>query len=48
MVHEHLFTSGVPTPGQELLEFMLYIVASDGSPLKKDTEVVIEKFEYFP
>ena len=47
-VHEHLFTSGVPTPGQELLELMLYIVASDASPLKKDTEVVIEKFEYFP
>ena len=48
VVHEHYFNSGVPTPGQELLEFMLYIVASERYPLQKDTEVVIEKFEYFP
>ena len=48
VVHEHTFTSGVPTPGQELLEVMLYIVASDKYPLQEDTEVVIEKFEYLP
>jgi len=48
VVHEHFFTSGIPTPGQELLELMLYIVASDKYPLRNDTEVVIEKFEYLP
>ncbi len=48
MIHQHIFTSGVPTPGQELLELMLYIVASDRYPLQKDAEVVIEKFEYLP
>jgi hypothetical protein len=45
-VHEHIFTSGIPTPGQEFLEFMLYPVASDKHPLEKGNEVVIEKFEY--
>ena len=47
-VYEHTFTSGVPTPGQEFLEFMLYNVASDRNPMQKGTEVVIEKFEYLP
>jgi hypothetical protein len=47
-INEHVFTSGVPSPGQELLELMLYMVASDKYPLKNDTEVVVEKFEYLP
>jgi hypothetical protein len=47
-IHEHVFTSGVPSPGQELLELMLYMVASDKYPLQNDTEVVVEKFEYLP
>ena len=47
-VYEHTFASGVPTPGQEFLEFMLYNVASDRNPMQKGTEVVIEKFEYLP
>jgi len=45
---EHAFTSGIPTPGQEFLELMLYFVASEKSPLQKGAEVVIEKFEYLP
>jgi hypothetical protein len=47
-VYEHIFTSGIPTPGQERLEFMLYPVASDKNPLQKGNGVVIEKFEYLP
>jgi hypothetical protein len=39
---------GVPSPGQELLEAMFYIVASKKSPLQKNTEAVIDKFEYLP
>ncbi len=46
--YEHSFTAEVPSPGQELLEAMFYIVASKGSPLQKDTEVIIDKFEYLP
>ncbi|MGB2603118.1 MAG: hypothetical protein WBC78_05960, partial [Candidatus Sulfotelmatobacter sp.] len=48
VVSEHVFTSGVPSPGQELLEFMLYFVASDKNPIQKGAEVVVEKFEFLP
>jgi hypothetical protein len=48
VVFQHIFTSGIPTPGKEFFQFMLYIVASDKSPLQKETEVVVEKFEYLP
>jgi hypothetical protein len=48
IVSEHIFTSGVPSPGQERLQMSFYIVASEKSPLQKDSEVVIEKFEYLP
>lgn len=48
VVHELVFTSGVPSPGQELLEFMLYLVASDKSLPDKGSEMVLEKFEYLP
>lgn len=48
VVSQHVFTSGIPSPGKELFQFMLYIVASDRIPLQKETEVVVEKFEYFP
>jgi hypothetical protein len=48
VVSEHLFTSGVPTPGQEKILLMFYVVASDQSPLQRENEVVIEKFEYLP
>ncbi len=48
VVSEHVFTSGVPTPGQETFQFLFYVVASEKSPLKKENEVVVEKFEYLP
>jgi hypothetical protein len=38
----------VPSPGQELLEVMFYIVASKQSPGQKNTEVIIDRFEYLP
>lgn len=46
--YEHTFTAEVPSPGQEHLEFMFYIVASEKGPLQKNTEVIIDKFEYLP
>jgi len=48
VVFEHVFSSGVPSPGQERLQFLFYVVASDNSPLQKENEVVIERFEYLP
>ena len=46
--YEHTFTVGVPSPGQERLEAMFYIVASEKGPRQKNTEVIIDKFEYLP
>lgn len=48
IVSEHEFTSGVPSPGEAKPRLILFVVASDKNPLQKSTEVVIEKFEYFP
>jgi hypothetical protein len=48
LVSEHVFTSGVPSAGQETFQFLFYVVASDKSPMQKDTEVVVEKFAYLP
>jgi hypothetical protein len=48
VVAEHIFTSGVPAPGGELIHLNLYIFGSASRPLSKQTEVVIEKFEYLP
>jgi hypothetical protein len=48
VVSEHVFTTGIPSPGEEHLLLMFYVVASEKNPLKKENEVVIEKFEYLP
>src|SRR5215469_4307847 len=48
VVSEHVFTSGIPSRGREVLVLLFYVVASDKSPLQKENEVVIEKFEYLP
>ena len=48
LIAEHTFTSGVPAPGRETIQFLFYVVASDTAPQSKDAEVVIEKFEYLP
>ena len=48
VVAEHVFTSGVPTPGRELVFLAFFVVASERNPLQRDNEVVIDKFEYFP
>ena len=45
---EHVFTSGVPAAGGELIHLNLYVFGGAGTPLRKQTEVVFEKFEYLP
>lgn len=45
---QHVFTSGVPSPGGESIHLDLYIFGNAKVPLQKDVEVVIEKFEYLP
>jgi hypothetical protein len=46
-VAEHVFTSGVPSPGSESVHINLYVAGRRGT-LENGTEVVIEKFEYLP
>jgi hypothetical protein len=48
VVSEHVFTSGVPSPGGELVHLNLYSFDNKRNPLRNASEVVIEKFEYLP
>jgi hypothetical protein len=48
VVSEHVFTSGVPSPGQEKFQMLFYVVASEKSPLQNENEIVVEKFDYLP
>ena len=48
LVSEHEFTSGIPAPGKEVLRLIFYVVASEKNPMRKPSEVVVEKFEYLP
>lgn len=46
--NEHVFVSGIPIPGNESVHMNLYVFGRSHIPLKKDVEVIIEKFEYLP
>ena len=48
VVDQHIFTLGVPVPGSESVQMNLYAFGKGETQLQKETEVVIEKFEYFP
>jgi hypothetical protein len=48
LIAEHLFTSGVPSPGRETLHMDLYIFDNQRVRIQHGAEVVIEKFEYLP
>ena len=45
---EHVFTSGVPPPGNESLRLSLYVFGNEMNPLRHGNEVVVESFEYLP
>ncbi len=47
-VSEHLFTSGVPSPGIESVRMNLCVFRSAKVTLQNPAEVVIEHFEYLP
>jgi hypothetical protein len=48
VVNQHVFTSGVPSPGSESVRIALYVFHQGPIPLKNGNEVVIDKFEYLP
>jgi hypothetical protein len=47
-VAEQTFTSGVPSPGGESIHINLYAFGNTRIPMKDGSEVVVEKFAYFP
>ncbi len=48
IINQHVFTSGVPTPGGESVRIALYVFHQGKIPLKNENEVIIDKFEYLP
>jgi hypothetical protein len=48
VVAEHVFTSGVPSPGGEAVHINLYLYGKSRTPQKDGLEIVIEKFEFLP
>lgn len=48
VISEHVFTSGVPSPGMESVRMVLYLFGRTENPVQNGAEVVIEKFEYLP
>ena len=48
LINQHVFTSGVPSPGGESVRISLYVFHRGQIPLKNENEVIIDKFEYLP
>jgi hypothetical protein len=48
LINQHVFTSGVPSPGGESVRISLYVFHRGQIPLKDENEVIIDKFEYLP
>ena len=47
-VAEHVFTSGVPVPGNETVRLNLYVFGQPPASFPRPMEVVVEAFEYLP
>jgi len=45
---EHEFTAGVPSAGAEAIRMNLYVFSHTKHPVRRATEVVVERFIYFP
>ena len=48
MINEHTFTAGVPAAGGDSLRINLYAFLKGQTPLRNDSEIIIDKFEYLP
>jgi hypothetical protein len=48
VINQHVFTSGVPSPGEESVRIALYVFHQGQIPPKNENEVIIDKFEYLP
>lgn len=47
-ISQHVFTSGIPAPANEVIHIILYDFRHSQHPIQQPSEVVIEKFEYLP
>lgn len=47
-VAEHVFTSGIPSAGNEAVHLILYVFDNRNTPMQRGTEVIVEKFEFLP
>jgi hypothetical protein len=47
-IADYSFTSGVPSPGEETVFISLYAYGVARSPLTRETEVIVDRFEYKP
>ena len=47
-VDDHVFTSGIPSSGNEAIHMILYVFDNRNAPMQRGTEVIIEKFEFLP
>lgn len=45
---EHKFSSGIPTPGEEMVHLCLFAFPNAKIPLQRENEIVVEKFEFLP
>src|SRR5246127_1880381 len=48
LINQHVFTSGVPSPGGESVRIGLYVFYRGQIPLTNENEVIIDKFVYLP
>jgi hypothetical protein len=48
LINQHVFTSGVPSPGGESVRISLYVFNQGQIPLKNENEIIVDKFEYLP
>jgi hypothetical protein len=48
LINQHVFTSGVPSPGGESVRISLYVFNQGQIPLKNENEITVDKFEYLP
>jgi hypothetical protein len=48
VVHQHSFTSGVPSPEGKSVRISFYVFHRGKTPLKNENEVVIDRFEFLP
>ncbi len=48
VVAEHVFTSGIPSAGNERIHMNLYVYGNPRYPVQNEFEVEIDKFEFLP